>query len=124
MKRIGVVAGLVVLAGLGLWYFLRSGSNGQEAGKYKSVTVDRGDVAMTVTATGTISAVTTVQVGSQVSGIIAALYADFNTPVTKGQLVAELDPTSFEAAVDQRRNSATFRRCAKRRNSNQSSSGK
>ncbi len=103
MKRIGVVAGLVVLAGLGLWYFLRSGSNGQEAGKYKSVTVDRGDVAMTVTATGTISAVTTVQVGSQVSGIIAALYADFNTPVTKGQLVAELDPTSFEAAVDQRR---------------------
>ena len=78
-------------------------ANGEEAGKYKSAIVDRGDVAMTVTATGTISAVTTVQVGSQVSGIIAALYADFNTPVTKGQLVAELDPTSFEAAVEQRR---------------------
>jgi HlyD family secretion protein len=103
MKRVLLWAGAVVLAGLGLWFFLRGGNGGQELGKYKSALVDRGDVAMTVTATGTISAVTTVQVGSQVSGIVAALYADFNTPVTKGQLVAELDPTSFEAAVDQRR---------------------
>ena len=103
MKKIWVIAGAAVLAGLGLWYFLRSGSNGQEAGKYKTAVVDRGDVAMTVTATGTISAVTTVQVGSQVSGIIAALYADFNTPVTKGQLIAELDPTAFAATVEQRR---------------------
>ncbi len=103
MKRVLLVGVAVALAGLGVWYFLRGGSNGGEVGKYKSVIVDRGDVAMTVTATGTISAVTTVQVGSQVSGIIAALYADFNTPVTKGQLVAELDPTSFEAAVEQRR---------------------
>lgn len=103
MKKIWVIAGVAVLAGLGLWYFLRGDASGQQAGKYKSAVIDRGDVAMTVTATGTISAVTTVQVGSQVSGIIAALYADFNTPVTKGQLVAELDPTSFEAAVAQRR---------------------
>ena len=103
MKRVWVVAVAVVLAGLGLGYFLRGGSNGKEAGRYKSATVDRGDVAMTVTATGTISAVTTVQVGSQVSGIIAALHADFNTPVTSGQLIAELDPTPFEATVEQRR---------------------
>ena len=103
MKRVLLLAGAIVLAGLGLWYFLRGGRSGGEAGKYKTALVDRGDVAMTVTATGTISAVTTVQVGSQVSGIIAALYADFNTPVTKGQLVAELDPTTFEAAVAQRR---------------------
>lgn len=103
MKRVLLVAGAVALVGIGVWYFLRGGGNGGEVGKYKSATVDRGDVAMTVTATGTISAVTTVQVGSQVSGIIAALYADFNTPVTRGQLIAELDPTSFEAAVEQRR---------------------
>ncbi len=92
-----------MLVGVGVWYLLRGGANGGEVGKYKSATVDRGDVAMTVTATGTISAVTTVQVGSQVSGIIAALHADFNTPVTRGQLIAELDPTNFEAAVEQRR---------------------
>ena len=103
MKKSGWTAAALALAGLGLWYFLRGDAGAQDAGKYRTAAVDRGDVAMTVTATGTISAVTTVQVGSQVSGIIAALYADFNTPVTKGQLVAELDPTSFEAAVAQRR---------------------
>jgi len=71
--------------------------------KYRTVKVDRGDVTMTVAATGTISAVTTVQVGSQVSGIIAKLYADFNSKVTKGQLLAELDPTPFEQAIAQQR---------------------
>ena len=57
---------------------------------------------MTVTATGTLSAVTTVQIGSQVSGVIARLYADFNSRVTKGQLLAELDPTPFQQTVEQR----------------------
>lgn len=103
MKKLGWVAGLVVVIGLAAWFYWRGRGGGEEAGKYKTVVVDRGDVAMTVTATGTISAVTTVQVGSQVSGIIAALYADFNTPVTKGQLIAELDPTAFAATVEQRR---------------------
>src|SRR4051812_30408431 len=57
---------------------------------------------MTVTATGTLSAVTTVQIGSQVSGVIARLYADFNSQVKKGQLLAELDPTPFQQQVEQR----------------------
>lgn len=63
---------------------------------------ERGDITMTVTATGTLSAVTTVQVGSQVSGVISRLYADFNSRVKKGQLLAELDPTPFEQQVAQR----------------------
>ena len=82
MKRVLLIAGVVVAAGLGVWFFLHARQNGQDAGRYKTVVVDRGDVAMTVTATGTISAVTTVQVGSQVSGIIAALYAAFNPPAS------------------------------------------
>ena len=57
---------------------------------------------MTVTATGTLSAVKTVQIGSQVSGVIARLYADFNSRVHQGQLLAELDPTPFQAQVEQR----------------------
>jgi len=57
---------------------------------------------MTVTATGTLSAVTTVQIGSQVSGVIAKLYADFNSRVRRGQLLAELDPTPFQQQVEQR----------------------
>ena len=69
--------------------------------KYRTAKVDRGDITMTVSATGAISAVITVQVGSQVSGIIAKLYADFNSRVKKGQLLAELDPTPFEQAIEQ-----------------------
>jgi HlyD family secretion protein len=71
--------------------------------QYKTEKVDRGRITMTVTATGTLSAVTTVQVGSQVSGVISRLYADFNSRVHKGQLLVELDPVSFQAQVDQRR---------------------
>lgn len=71
--------------------------------QFRTEKVDRGDVTMTVTATGTLSAVTTVQVGSQVSGVIARLYADFNSAVKKGQLLAELDPTPFEQQAEQRR---------------------
>jgi HlyD family secretion protein len=77
--------------------------SGKKDEQYKAEKVDRGNVTMTVTATGTISAVTTVQVGSQVSGVISRLYADFNSHVTKGQLLAELDPTPFQAQVEQRR---------------------
>ncbi len=77
-------------------------SRGNKDQQYKTEKVDRGDITMTVTATGTLSAVTTVQVGSQVSGVIARLYADFNSRVKKGQLLAELDPTPFQQQVEQR----------------------
>lgn len=76
---------------------------GKKDEQYKTEKVDRGNVTMTVTATGAVSAVTTVQVGSQVSGVIARLYADFNSQVKKGQMLAELDPTALQAQVEQRR---------------------
>ena len=63
--------------------------------------VDRGTIDATVAATGTCNAVVNVQVGSQVSGNIKALYADFNTRVKAGQLVALIDPEIFEAKVEQ-----------------------
>ena len=80
---------------------------GKKDEQYKTEKIDRGNVTMTVTATGTLSAVTTVQIGSQVSGVIARLYADFNSRVEKGQLLAELDPTPFEQQVEQRRADVT-----------------
>jgi HlyD family secretion protein len=76
--------------------------SGNKSEQYRAEKVDRGTITMTVTATGTLSAVTTVQIGSQVSGVIAALHADFNSRVTKGQLLAELDPTPFQQTVEQR----------------------
>jgi HlyD family secretion protein len=68
---------------------------------YDTVPVERGTVQASVTASGTLNAVVDVQVGSQVSGNIKALYADYNTKVTKGQLVAEIDPKIFQTQVDQ-----------------------
>lgn len=76
--------------------------SGNKNEQYRTEKADRGVVTMTVTATGTLSAVTTVQIGSQVSGVIARLYVDFNSRVKKGQLLAELDPTPFQQTVDQR----------------------
>jgi HlyD family secretion protein len=65
--------------------------------------VERGRIVAKVTATGTLSAIVTVQVGSQVSGRIQALYADYNSRVKKGQLIAKIDPQLFQAAQAQAR---------------------
>src|SRR5262249_36866512 len=69
--------------------------------KFETVKVTRGTITAKVTATGTLSALVTVQVGSQVSGRIAQLFADFNSPVKKGQVIAKIDPQLFIAAVEQ-----------------------
>ena len=70
---------------------------------YDTVNVDRGTIAAKVTATGNLSALLTVQVGSQVSGRVQQLFVDYNSPVKKGQPIAKLDPLLFEAAVEQGR---------------------
>ena len=103
MRRRLLVIGSIVavaVATLAAIYLDREGK--KDDGPFRTVLVDRGTVSETVTATGTISAVTTVQVGSQVSGIIARLHADYNSPVKHGQLLAELDPTPLQAQVEQR----------------------
>jgi HlyD family secretion protein len=91
----------VVLVGGGFWaYKSRHADKGPAA---VTAAVTRGDVIAKVDATGTLAAVTTVQVGSQVSGTIKALYADYNSLVKKGQVVAELDPSLFQTQVEQAR---------------------
>src|SRR5512140_2020161 len=69
--------------------------------QYFTAKAETGDIHNVVEATGTINAVTTVQVGSQVSGTISKLYADFNSHVKKGQLIAQIDPPLFEGALSQ-----------------------
>jgi HlyD family secretion protein len=93
--------GLIVITtvgGLGAWKLFTVKA---DKPVYLFGTVDKGNIVMQVAATGTLAAVTTVQVGSQVSGNIAELYADFNSEVKKGQLLAKLDPALFEAQVEQ-----------------------
>jgi HlyD family secretion protein len=94
---IGAVA--LVAAAVGIWRW-RAGSSKPHL-QIESAKVDRGRIVAKVTATGTLSAIVTVQVGSQVSGRIAALHADFNSQVKKGQLIAKIDPQLFQAAVEQ-----------------------
>jgi HlyD family secretion protein len=93
------LAFLTVLAVAAFTYWGRDA----KAAEYLTAPVERGNVRNTVAATGTLEAVTTVQVGSQASGTIAALYADFNSTVKKGQIVAQLDPAVFQAQVAQQR---------------------
>jgi multidrug efflux pump subunit AcrA (membrane-fusion protein) len=91
----------VALAGGGTYYYLSHRTADAPAPITAAVT--RGDVVAKVDATGTLAPVTTVQVGSQVSGTIKALHADYNSKVRKGEVVAELDPSLFQTQVDQAR---------------------
>jgi HlyD family secretion protein len=90
---------LVVPVLLAAGFFLLRGR--AAATLYTTGTIDRGDVVEVVGATGTLEAVTTVQVGSQVSGTIQSLYADFNSTVKKGQVIARLDPSILQARLGQ-----------------------
>jgi HlyD family secretion protein len=90
------VTGVVVVVA-GVWGYRRA--KGEEAPSYRFATVERGSLEAAVTATGTLSAMRTVQVGTQVSGQISAIYVDFNDRVSRGQLIARIDPTLQDQAV-------------------------
>ncbi|MFL5319082.1 MAG: efflux RND transporter periplasmic adaptor subunit [Myxococcaceae bacterium] len=96
------VAVLLVLSGGGFALFKLRGNNGADL-KFDTQKVDKGRIIAKVTATGTLSALVTVQVGSQVSGRIAELHADFNSQVKKGDVLARIDPQLIEAALEQAR---------------------
>jgi len=98
-KKTVILAGaaLSAAAGLGAWLLLR----GESSVQYRTAAVVHGDINVTISATGNPNAVVTVNVGSQVSGILLALFADFNTKVTKGELIAQLEPSPFQAKVNQ-----------------------
>src|SRR5499427_3753905 len=101
MKRalIGLLIVLAIGAGAGAYYIRRGGPEFQ----VNTSPITRGDIVDTVGASGTLQAVTTVQVGSQVSGNISFLGADFNSIVKKGQVIAKLDPSLFDAQLQQAR---------------------
>ena len=101
MSKIKITAaavGVIILAGTG-WFYKRA--DGSEAPIYRTATIQRGSVKPTVSATGTLSAVKTIQVGTQVSGQVAAIYVDFNQHVRKGQLLATIDPALENQAVEE-----------------------
>ena len=90
-----IAAGMIAAAAT----FAAFNFGGHDKPQYFTTKADRGDIRQVVEATGTINAVITVQVGSQVSGTISHLFVDFNSRVKKGQVVAQIDPALFEGAV-------------------------
>jgi len=92
--------GVILLLGTGAWYWWTSDPPPTH---YKTMAVDRGPITALVTATGTVNPVISVQVGSQVSGKVAKLFADFNSKVTQGQLLAQIDQQPYKARVSQAR---------------------
>lgn len=100
MKKTIAVVLILIATVIGGYLLLKKD---KDTVKYRTEKVTRGDIISSVTATGTVNPVTTVLVGTQVSGTIKHIYVDFNSPVKKGQIVAQIDPATFEAQVEQSR---------------------
>ena len=96
-KKVLILVAVLLVLGGGLFLGLKGTGNSP---KFKTARVTKGNIRATVTATGTMNAVITVLVGTQVSGMVKKLHADFNSPVKAGQVIAEIDPATFEAQVD------------------------
>jgi HlyD family secretion protein len=99
-KRVTLVVLLVGVLAVAMVAYYRGGVSA-DVPRFTTSAVTRQDIVQTVEATGTLGAVTTVQVGTQVSGTIQSLHADFNSRVRKGQIIARLDPSLLQAQVDQ-----------------------
>jgi HlyD family secretion protein len=103
-KLILIIIVLAAVGGAGGAYYMRKQTKEPEV---RTAQITRGDVVDSVQATGTLEAVTTVQVGTQVGGIVQELYADFNSIVKKGQVIARLDPTILDTQIEQQRANVT-----------------
>src|SRR3954468_14918821 len=97
MKRTGIVVAVLLVVAVTIGFFMKK--NKAPDVTYRFVSVTRGDLEATVSATGKLSAVRTVQVGTQVSGQLAGIFTDFNQHVKKGQVLARIDPTVLQQQV-------------------------
>jgi HlyD family secretion protein len=100
MKKKLITVAIVAMAAVAGGYVLYRRAHSSATPAYRTAAVQRGNLESTVAATGSLGAVTTVQVGTQVSGQISAIYVDFNSKVKKGQLIARIDPTLQQQAVE------------------------
>jgi HlyD family secretion protein len=100
MRRVGLILGMLIIGLLIGGYVFFNGERKIPV-RYRTAPVERGSIVSIITATGTINPITTVQVGSQVSGMIESLHADFNSKVKAGQVVARIDPFPYRARRDQ-----------------------
>ena len=95
------MAAAVVAALAAGGYYWSKHKAADAAGGYRTETVQRGDIRVAISATGTLSAITTVTVGSQISGQVTDVLVDFNSPVKKGDILAKIDPSTYQAQLEQ-----------------------
>ena len=100
-KKIALAVGLLAVAGGAAAYYSKTKAPVVEPARFRTAAVETGNITQTVTATGTINPVALINIGSQVSGTVAELKADFNDRVQKGQVLLKLDPTIFNAQIRQ-----------------------
>ncbi|RDZ26919.1 efflux RND transporter periplasmic adaptor subunit [Lysobacter silvisoli] len=96
------IAAVVVaaLAGGGYWYYRQRGAEA-EASAYRTAKVQRGDIRVAISATGALAAISTVDVGSQISGQVLEVLVDYNDQVKKGQVIAKIDPSTYQTQIEQ-----------------------
>lgn len=99
-RRIGIVVAVLALIAAGVWFWNQRKAASAESG-YRTGTVESGDIRVAISATGTLSAISTVTVGSQISGQVTDVLVDFNDRVKKDQVIARIDPASYEAQIEQ-----------------------
>ncbi len=99
-RRLGIAA-VVVAAVAGAWYLWGHRGDASADGGYRTEAVQRGSIRVTISSTGTLSAISTVTVGSQISGQVTDVLVDFNSPVKKGDILARIDPSTYRAQLEQ-----------------------
>lgn len=100
LPRIAAAIVILLAFGLAAWWWLQRSAAG-EAPRYRTATVERGDIRVAISSTGTLSAISTVTVGSQISGQVTEVLVDFNSPVKTGDILARIDPSTYEAQIEQ-----------------------
>ncbi len=100
LRKIGITVAVVAVLGLG-WYFWAQRSAKGAEGDYRTEAVQRGDIRVAISSTGTLSAISTITVGSQISGLVTDVLVDFNSPVKKDQILARIDPSTYQAQIEQ-----------------------
>lgn len=100
ISRAVIAAAVIALLAAGGWYWTHRKADG-EAGAYRTTPVERGNIRVAISATGTLSAISTVTVGSQISGQVTDVLVDYNSPVKKGDVLARIDPKTYEAQIEQ-----------------------
>lgn len=98
--RLVIAVVVLAIAGTGYWYWSSRKAAASE-GAFRTTAVERGDIRVAISATGTLSAISTVTVGSQISGQVTEILVDFNSQVKKGDVLARIDPSTYEAQIQQ-----------------------